>query len=75
MNIESYIDWLGGPENISIDVFRAEDQGVNENSRGVRVTHLPTKLSIVRTNGVLMQNKTEAIKALALKVSETIEKW
>lgn len=52
-------------ENILIEVFRAKDQNLNENSRGVRITHKPSNLSVTKTEGVLQQNKKEALEELA----------
>lgn len=59
------------PEDLLIEVFRAPNQGVNENSRGVRITHKPSGLHVVKMDGhTLYENKKEVLKELEEKIYE-----
>ena len=50
-------------EDLMIEVFRAEES-ILEGSRGVRITHKPTGLSVTKTEKTLRENETEALNEL-----------
>ena len=53
------------PRDVRIEAFRSPEEKVNENSRGIRVTHLPTGIKVVKTEKkFLRENEKDALEEL-----------
>lgn len=75
--IEKEIEIKIRPEDLKIDFYRASGPGgqyVNRRETAVRITHLPTKISVACQSERLQgQNREKAMKLLALKLYQLKE--
>lgn len=59
--------------DLEFDFFRVDGQGVNENSRGVRITHRPTGIIVTRTEKIYPENLEDALKQMETLLKESTE--